>query len=142
MSAGRPAGTPKTGGRQKGTPNAKTKGILAKLKELDCDPIVGMAMMAKGEIPCINCNDDGKMSLLAVMRAFGIKPEEELIKGFSETLIQCPMCDGSKTERVGQKIRSDMYKELANYVAPKRKSLEVSGHLGGDKTPDVGIVES
>ena len=142
MGVGRPIGGEKHGGRAKGTPNKSTKGILAKLKELDCDPIEGMAMMAKGDIPCLHCNDAGKMSLLAVMREFGIKPKEEMLAGLSETMVQCPICDGSKHERVSQKIRSDMYKELANYVAPKRKSLEVSGHLKSDKTPDVGVTPS
>jgi hypothetical protein len=36
----------KTGGRQKGTPNKTTQDVVARLKELGCDPIEGMAMLA------------------------------------------------------------------------------------------------
>ena len=36
----------KTGGRQKGTPNKATQDVVARLAELDCDPIEGMAMLA------------------------------------------------------------------------------------------------
>jgi|GEM_PF-639655 len=143
MGVGRPIGGEKHGGRAKGTPNKSTKGILAKLKELDCDPIEGMAMMAKGEVPCLHCDDDKKMGMLEVMRMFGSKPKnDEQIVALSEIRIDCPVCGGTKIEKVAQKTRSDMYKELANYVAPKRKSLEVSGHLRGDKTPDAGVTQS
>ncbi len=36
----------KTGGRQKGTPNKATQDVVARLKELGCDPIEGMAALA------------------------------------------------------------------------------------------------
>ena len=36
----------KTGGRQKGTPNKATQDVAARLKELGCDPIEGMAALA------------------------------------------------------------------------------------------------
>jgi hypothetical protein len=36
----------KTGGRQKGTLNKRTEEIQAKLEELSCDPIEGMARIA------------------------------------------------------------------------------------------------
>jgi hypothetical protein len=39
----------KTGGRQKGTPNRRTKEVLEILAELDCDPIEGMARIAMDE---------------------------------------------------------------------------------------------
>lgn len=70
----------KTGGRSKGTPNKKTQDIIDKLAGLDCDPIEGMAKIAK---EAMNNND------LA--------------------------------------LAGNMYKELAQYVAPKRKAIEVSG---------------
>ena len=37
----------KTGGRVKGTPNKPTQNIIDKLAELDCDPIEGMATIAR-----------------------------------------------------------------------------------------------
>ncbi len=36
----------KTGGRQKDTPNKATQDVAARLKELGCDPIEGMATLA------------------------------------------------------------------------------------------------
>ena len=42
MAAGR-----KTGGRTKGTPNARTQDVIEKLKSLECDPIEGMARIAQ-----------------------------------------------------------------------------------------------
>jgi hypothetical protein len=37
----------KTGGRQKGTPNKNNQPIVDKLAELNCDPIEGMAKIAR-----------------------------------------------------------------------------------------------
>ncbi len=39
----------KTGGREKGTPNKRTQEVIAKLADLDCDPISGMAKIALDE---------------------------------------------------------------------------------------------
>ncbi|MBL4891473.1 MAG: hypothetical protein JKX91_06560 [Rhizobiaceae bacterium] len=83
MAAGK-----KTGGRQKGTKNKATEGIEARLKELKCDPIEGMANIAQQAM------DDGDMPL------------------------------------AGQ-----MYKELAQYIAPKRKAIEMTGANGDDLFP-------
>ena len=75
--AGRHKGTPKTGGRRKGTPNKQTQDVIEKLEELDCDPIAGMARLA------LQAEEDGDKNLAA-----------------------------------------QMYKELAPYIAPKRKAIE------------------
>ena len=45
-AVGRPAGTPKTGGRKKGTPNRVTRDVSERLEALGCDPIKGMAQIA------------------------------------------------------------------------------------------------
>jgi hypothetical protein len=39
----------KTGGRQKGTPNKRTEEIQAKLEQMGCDPLEGMARLAVDE---------------------------------------------------------------------------------------------
>ena len=67
----------KTGGRVAGTPNKRTQAVTERLEELDCDPIAGMARIAK------QAEEAGEMSL------------------------------------AGQ-----MYKELAPYIAPKRRAIE------------------
>lgn len=74
----------KTGGRVKGTPNKKTQEVIERLKELNCDPIEGMAIIAQQAM------DDADLALAG-----------------------------------------SMYKELAQYVAPKRKAVEHTGANGG-----------
>ena len=76
-------------GRKKGKPNKKTQEVLDKLAELNCDPIEGMARIAKQAM------DEGELQLAG-----------------------------------------NMYKELAQYVAPKRKAIEHTGKDGGDLIPD------
>lgn len=67
-------------GRKKGSVSKQTKDVQDKLKELNCDPIEGMARIAQQAI------DEGELQLAG-----------------------------------------NMYKELAQYVAPKRKAVEIQG---------------
>ena len=80
----------KTGGRQKGTPNKNNQPIMEKLAALNCDPLSGMAKIAKKAM------DEGDLHL--ALQAF---------------------------------------KELAQYVAPKRKSIEISGEFEIDLVQDI-----
>jgi len=77
MKSGRKKGTTKTGGRKKGTPNKRTIDVIERLNELDCDPIAGMAEIAK----------------------LAMSEQNLTLAGY-------------------------MYKELAQYMAPKRKAME------------------
>ena len=72
----------KTGGRVAGTPNKNNQSIMDKLAELECDPLEGMAIIAR----------------------------EAMAAG----------------EYI---IALNAYKELAQYVAPKRKSIEMTTHV-------------
>lgn len=73
---------PKTGGRQKGTPNKRTQNVIDKLAALKCDPIEAMARIAKD------------------------------------------------AEKAGDlNVASQMYKELAQYIAPKRKAIEMTAEV-------------
>lgn len=83
----------KTGGRAKGTPNKATAEVAARLAELGCDPIEGMARIA--------------MDIAAPIE-----------------------------------LRGRMYSELAQYVAPKRKAVEVSGEGGAPIEIAVTIVDA
>ena len=74
-------GKPKTGGRKKGSPTRLAREVQAKMEELGCDPIEGMARLAMNE-----SLDPG--------------------------------------------LRGKMFSELAQYVYPKRKSVEHSGPDG------------
>ena len=72
----------KYGGRVKGTPNKNNQTIMDKLSDLNCDPIEGMATIARKAM------DEGEFILAGTM-----------------------------------------YRELAQYVAPKRKSVEMHTHV-------------
>ena len=71
----------KTGGRVKGTLNKATQDVQARLKELGCDPIEGMVILATDQ---------------------SNSPE----------------------------LRGRMFSELAQYVAPKRKAVEIATDAG------------
>lgn len=77
------------GGRQKGTPNKKTQDVIDRLKELNCDPIEGMARIAQAAL-----------------------------------------------EIADLQLAGQMFKELAQYVAPKRKAIEITGANDTDLIPD------
>ena len=48
-SGGRPTGLPKTGGREKGTPNRATLALKEQLDALGCDPLVELAKIAMNQ---------------------------------------------------------------------------------------------
>jgi len=72
----------KTGGRVKGTPNLRTQEAMAKLEELGCNPIEGMARIAMDK---------------------------------SNTI----------------ELRAKMYSELAPYIFPKRKAMDINSNSDG-----------
>jgi len=108
-------GSTKTGGRAKGTPNKKTQDVIDRLKELNCDPIEGMAKIAMNACPCLSCEEKGFIIITPE------NPEDKEV---------CPNCDGSGKLTASLELRGQMYKELAQYVAPKRKAIEVTGKDG------------
>ena len=79
---GRQPGTPKTGGRKKGTPNRVTRLIAETLQAEHVDPIIGMARMAKNT-------------------------------------------------KLAPELRFRAYAQLAEYLHPKRKAVELSAPGGG-----------
>ena len=97
------------GGRVKGTPNKATQDVQAKLAAIGCDPFEGMAKLASGEVPCLMCRESGHL------------PSGD----------PCPKCLGTGAEVVPVEVRGRMHSELAQYVAPKRKAVEMSGPNGG-----------
>ena len=94
-SVGRPAGTPKTGGRKKGTPNKDKDQALELILSTGCKhPLVGLAEIAR------DLHESGEL------------------------------------EEAGK-----AYKELAQYVAAKRKAIEHSGEVKGQE-PLVIVVDA
>ncbi len=78
----------KTGGRSKGTKNKRTQEVIDILNELDCNPIEGLAGIAKKAL-----------------------------------------------ERQDYALAGNMYKELSQYMFPKRRAIEVSAEVN----PSIGI---
>ena len=129
----------KTGGRKKGTPNKRSQDVQQILEAQKCDPIKGMARIAEGDADCFVCTD-GKVSYAQFCKFMGIKApsswaDEEAgeIEHAATADMTCPACGGTGRAVVDTKQRADMYKELAQYIAPKRKATEISGQL--DTTP-------
>jgi len=92
-------GATKGESRRKGIPNKKSVEIADKLAALGCDPIEGMARIAR------DC-EDAFASRLAELN----NGENVEIPGLYKDLT----------------LAGQMYKELAQYVAPKRKAVEMS----------------
>lgn len=111
----------KWGGRQKGTPNKTTLDLLSQLKAVGCDPLMGMAEIAIGECDCTLCNGEGEVT--------GAKAKAE--NAALDEMVVCPKCGGDKRETISIETRGQMFKELAQYVAPKRKAIEVTGKDDG-----------
>jgi hypothetical protein len=61
-------GSPRAGGRQRGTPNKDTRDVEEKLRKLGCDPITGMALIALG-IDAQGNSIDASVELKAKMHA-------------------------------------------------------------------------
>ena len=98
-------GAPKGSQRRLGKPNKRSVEIADKLAALGCDPIEGMARIA------LECET-----------------------GFYNRLKE--LADGNDVDVGGMlkdlALAGQMYKELAQYVAPKRKAIEHSGPGGSD----------
>lgn len=95
------------GGRKKGTPNKPCHDIADKLQRLGCDPIEGMARIALGDMPCPSCVGRGL-------------PKDT-----------CEDCGGSGAEAIKADLKGKMFAELAQYIHPKRKAVEVTGPDNG-----------
>ena len=76
------AGTKGNSGRKKGVPNKRTQSVIDQLEALDCDPIEGIATIAK----------------------FSMEAKDYI-------------------------TALNAFKDLAQYVAPKRKSIEMNTHV-------------
>ena len=79
----------KTGGRAKGTKNKRTQEVIDILNELDCNPIEGLANVAK----------------IAM-------------------------------EKQDYALAGNMYKELSQYLFPKRRAIEVSAEVNSTLSTD------
>lgn len=138
-------------GRPKGSLNRKTEDIREKLKRCDADPIIGMAQIAKNNLPCGVCSGEGKtrynLPEEQQHECDQCKPGAKRAKCLwcSGTGIKtigvrtCQSCYGTLFEACSPDLRGRMFAELAQYVESKRKAIEVS-NPDGTLTPRVEIV--
>lgn len=124
-SKGRPTGQPKTGGRVKGSTNKKTIEVIETLAKMKCNPIEGMVKIAM----------DAR-SLLDNESLLVVKAIRELLEGKEELLEFFEMILKSWTHH-SPELRAKMFSELAQYVFPKRKAVELSTDPNNPLTVEV-----
>lgn len=112
---GVPKGSPRVGGRQVGTPNKKSLEAVEMLARLDCNPLEGMAKIASGDVLAL-----GYMTPKELKEPPTYDRNGRVIRmsGVERALSYVPPM-----------LRAQMYKELAQYVHPKRSQV---AHTGAD----------
>ncbi len=124
----------KTGGRKKGTPNKNTKEVMATLDAMGCNPIEGLARIAMGDAPCLSCRD-GQVTAPQFYRMTKLSPplhwKGRDARSLNRMMVDCPNCSGTGVAIVSSELSGNMFKELAQYVAPKRKAIEVEDKTNG-----------
>lgn len=114
------------GGRKKGTPNKSTGTLAERIRLSGCDPFAVLADIAAGQLNCGVCRGEGKTKYQA---------------GFDKlSLRTCQSCYGSGKERISPAERSRAAAELAQYLEPKRKAIELSGSGGGPVLTQIEVV--
>lgn len=127
----------KTGGRSAGTPNKVTLSVQEKLARLNYDPHLGMERIASNELPCGVCRGSGKSFYKLAPGAHAedcdgsVIPSKMLCHCEGIGTRKCESCYGTLFEACSPELRGKMHAELAQYVAPKRKAIEVTGEDGG-----------
>lgn len=108
-------------GRPKGSKTKQQLGIEEKLGRLGCDPIMGMAMIALGQVPCPCCKG---------LKLAKYNPETGKPDPTNGVEMPCLLCLGSGFEPIAIDLKAKMFSELAQYIAPKRKAVEHSTDTG------------
>ncbi|MBA2307269.1 hypothetical protein H0W26_04005 [Candidatus Dependentiae bacterium] len=109
------------GGRSKGTPNKKSQDIRERLLAMGCDPIEGMARIAMGQSPCFECpKAKGRQKYSVGIAGLYV----DIDNGVERT---CRICHGTGKEPIPAKLAGEMLSQLAQYVAPKLKAIELTG---------------
>jgi hypothetical protein len=108
---------PPTAGRRKGTPNKRT--ALLASANIKCNPFEVLDQIARGELECNVCKGTGKTKY---QPSHG---EEHYLER------RCQSCYGSGKEKIGPRDRGWAAAELASYLQPKLKAIELTGGAGG-----------
>lgn len=97
----------KTGGRTKGVPNKKTQELHEIAEELGCNPFMVLLHFAKGDFEALGYDEHQSMVTKSgeVVMVLTIPPE----------------------------LRQKSAKDACEYLHPKRKAVEHSGSIDGNK---------
>lgn len=112
-------------GRGKGTPNKDKKAIQDKLDELGCDPIEGMATIAKECMRDAQLGWDKLIAEIALVRGEDQDQIANIVEGYLKGNLALR---NSSFEMAGK-----MFKELASFAHAKRKAVDVTSD--GEKLP-------
>ena len=100
-------------------PNKRTGYVEALLKKIDCCPFTGMARIAMGDVPCLECDGGGKMGYTML--------DDKIVPDINSTqILTCMKCHGTGKEPVPYETRGHQFAQLANYIAPKKRSVEAT----------------
>jgi len=97
--------------------NSDRKYVRELLTEIDCDPFLGMARIAMGQVPCLECHGTGKMG-------YQMLADETYVANVDWPHETCRRCAGHGREPVSYETRGRQFAELANYLKPKLKSVD------------------
>lgn len=97
-------------GRPKGSKNKRTKDVIEILEEKfpGYNPVAAMAALAHDDVKCGVCDGTGKVTRRR----------------------RCDHCNGTGKIPVPLELQAQMHREVAQYIAPKRRAVEMSGSVG------------
>lgn len=146
------------GGRPKGSTTDRTQQLKRQLNKLGCDPIEGLAKIAESQDDCRLCEATGNVpdwvnGGIHVVRKRRKKPirvfrdmdeaqqyvavnandlpSDVTVVNKGDSQKECPACKGIGKCVPDVKLRADIYRELLQYVEPKKKQQEHTGKEGG-----------
>ena len=117
-------------GRPPGSISSRTRLIQEKLADMGCDPIEGMAKIGMAAE-----KDAAEMFTGVLAEIVALEGDEVVVE-----VVEKALKHAYKTRMAHWEMAFYCYKELAQYVAPKRKAIEMQdgGSGGGDiKPPEV-----
>lgn len=104
-------------GRPPGKLSKNTEYVKSIMERMECCPFEGMAKIAMGQVDCLECDGEGEQGYTML--------EDKIIPDVnSGQKLTCMRCHGKGVEPVPYEVRGRQFAELANYLAPKKKSIE------------------
>lgn len=126
------------GGRKKGTPNKATWRVEEILQRRGVNPHDAMCDIVLGNVQCNVCRGALETTVILTAGSHTKECKRNMKQTQNDSCIcdgvamrRCESCSGTGYEKISPELRGKMAAELAQYVAPKRKAVEVTGADGG-----------